>query len=177
MRGFDFSKYNRIILIGSPGSGKSWLAKRIADITGYKLYHLDKEFHLPNWQRPHRDIWVEKQEKMISGKKWIIDGHYNNTIELRYAAADLVIFLDINPFVCMWGAAKRQGKKRSDFPDYLTEPKVFSRLFLNFCKDIWTFPKWGRRTVKNLREQYPKKEFLHIRSRRQIKKLLKNNNK
>jgi len=54
MRGFDFAKYSRIILVGSPGSGKSWLSKRIAQITGYQLIHLDLEFHLPGWQRVPR---------------------------------------------------------------------------------------------------------------------------
>ncbi len=41
------------------------------------------------------------------------------------SAADLVIFLDINRFICMWSALKRHGKRRSDLPDYLEEKNEF----------------------------------------------------
>ncbi|MCL2407006.1 MAG: hypothetical protein FWC95_03680 [Defluviitaleaceae bacterium] len=43
----DILSYSKIILVGKSGSGKFWLSKRIAEITGYPLYHLDKEFWRP----------------------------------------------------------------------------------------------------------------------------------
>ena len=173
MRGFDFTKYNRIILIGSPGSGKSWLAKRINIITGLPLIHLDKEYHLPNWETPPRDEWDKKIQSFISGEKWIIDGNYNRTMEPRFAAADLVIWLDVNRLVCLISAAKRTGKKRSDLPEYLEEPPFWSRDFFKFAaKSIWTFSKWGKKTIVGLRDKYPEKEFLHIKGRREIARLL-----
>jgi len=174
MRGFDFSGYNKIILIGSPGSGKSWLSKRIAEITGYKLIHLDMEYHLPDWGKPAREEWDAKIQGFIEGEKWIIDGNYNRTMEPRFAAADLVIFLDINRLLCLISAAKRTGKKRSDLPDYLEEPPFWSRDFYKFAaKSIWTFRKWGHKTIADLREKYPEKEFLHIKSRREVNNLIK----
>ena len=170
---FDFTKYNRIILIGRIGSGKSWLSKKIAAITGLPLIHLDNEYHLPGWEKPPREEWDAKIQSLISGEKWIIDGNYDRTMEPRFAAADLIIWLDINRFVCMLSAAKRTGKKRSDLPDYLEEPKVLSKEFLKFCiSSIWTFNKWGYKTIISLREKYPEKEFLHIKSRREVKKIL-----
>jgi hypothetical protein len=57
-------------------------------------------------------------------------------------------------------------------PDYLDEPSVFSKKFFGFCKIIWTFRKWGYKTIIDLRKKYPEKEFLHIKSRREIKELL-----
>jgi len=36
--------YKKIILVGSPGSGKSYLSKIIAKYTGYTLIHLDNEY-------------------------------------------------------------------------------------------------------------------------------------
>ena len=35
----DFMK--KIIIIGCPGSGKSYFSKKLRDLTGYPLYHLD----------------------------------------------------------------------------------------------------------------------------------------
>lgn len=110
----------------------------IADITGYKLIHLDCEYWQPSWTKTLKEVWVEKQKGFIKGKKWIIDGNYNSSMELRFAAADLVIFLDINRYICMWSAFKRQGKKRSDLPDYLEEKMNFE--FVDFLKWIWSLP-------------------------------------
>jgi adenylate kinase family enzyme len=164
-------EYNRIILVGSGGSGKSWLAKRLADITGYPMIHLDNEYWQPNWTPVPKEEWIEKQKGFIRGEKWIIDGNYNSSMELRFEAADLVIFLDINRFVCMWSAFRRHGKKRSDLPDYLDEKMNFE--FIDFLKWIWTFPKTGRKKILGLHEKYPDKAFMIFKSRRMVKKFFK----
>jgi len=170
--GFDFAKYNKIILVGSPGSGKSWLSKLIAEITAYPLYHLDMEFWKPNWVMASREYRLARQQEIISGEKWIIEGNYNETVELRFANADLIIYLDINRLICIWRGANRMGKKRSDFPDYLDEPKVTIKVFINICKSIWNARKTNGKIIMELHEKYPEKEFLHIKSRGKVKKLL-----
>ena len=169
---FDFLSYSRIIVVGSAGSGKSWISKHISQETGYKLIHLDNEYWQPGWVKTPRPEWILKQEKLISGEKWIVDGNYESTMELRFKAADLIVFLDINRFTCIWSAVKRTGKKRSDLPDYLEEPCVFNKEFFDFCKWIWSYPKKGRNIVLDLHEKYAEKEFLHIKKRKDIKKLL-----
>jgi adenylate kinase family enzyme len=173
----DFAKYRRIIVVGSMGSGKSWLSKHIAEITGYPLYHLDVEFWRPNWVMSSNEEKAARMQEIISGEKWIIDGNYDRTMEMRFTAADLIIFLDMNRLVCIWSVAKRSGKKRSDLPNYLEEPTFFSKIFFDTqLKMIWTFPKTKRKTIMDLHEKYPEKEFLHIKSRRRLKKILKNRN-
>ena len=173
MQGFDFTQYNRIILIGCMGSGKSWTAKRIAEITGYPLFHLDVEHWKPGWVMSSKEEKIARQQEIISGEKWIVDGTYGSTMELRFAAADLIIYLEINRLVCMCSAARRTGKKRSDLPDYLEEPNIFNKEFFQFCKWIWIFPKNNKKKIMDLHEKYPEKEFLRIKSRRQVNKLLK----
>ena len=163
------------MLVGGMGSGKSWTSKRIAEITGYPLYHLDVEFWKPDWvMTPHEEKVVRLNE-IISGEKWIIDGNYGGTMELRYAAADLIIFLDISRMICMWSAAKRTGKKRSDLPDYLEEPTILKSRedFFDMIKMVWQMHDKSKKIAMDLHEKYPEKEFLRIKSRRQVKKLLK----
>jgi len=167
----NLSKYKKIILVGSGGSGKSWLAKRLGDITGYKMIHLDCEFWQPNWTKTPRNEWIEKQKGFIEGEKWIIDGNYNSSMELRFASADLIIFLDINRFVCMLGAIRRHGKKRTDLPEYLEEKINFG--FIDFLRWIWTFQKTGKKRILELHEKYPEKEFLVLKSRKLVNKFLK----
>lgn len=163
-------KYNRIIIIGSAGSGKSYLAKKIAEITGHPIIHLDNEFWKPGWVETSRDEWIEKQQKLVSTEKWIIDGNYDSTLDMRFKACDAVIFLDINRFICILGAIKRHGKKRTDLPDYCTEK--YDKEFFDFLKWIWDFPKRSRHKIFAMHEQYKDKQFIVIKRRREIKSLL-----
>ncbi len=167
-----FYKYNKIIVVGCSGSGKSWFSKKLAEKTGYKLIHLDNEFWKPDWVQTPRDEWIIRQKELIEEKQWIIDGNYNGTLELRFTASDLIVFLDINRYICILSALMRMGKKRSDLPEYLNEPKLFSKGTLDFYKWIWIFPKKGRKTILDLHEKYPEKEFLHIKSRKEMNKIL-----
>ena len=164
--------YNKIVLVGSGGSGKSWLAKRIAELTDYPLYHLDNEFWKPGWTESPRDEFIKRQQEIIKSEKWIIEGAYNSTLEMRFVAADLIIFLDINRIISIVSAAKRHGKKRSDLPDYLDENTIFSKDFFELCKYIWSYPKKGRKTVITLHEKYPDKILLHVKTRGEVQRLL-----
>ena len=170
--GFDFIKYNKIILVGNSGSGKSWTSKRIAEITGYPLFHLDKEHWRPNMVMAPRAERVARQQEIVSGEKWIIDGNFDSTMEIRFAAADLIIFFDLNRLVCISGVIKRNKIKRTDMPDYWEEPKLFGKEFFDFCKWIWNYRKNDGKSVMELHKKYPGKEFLHIKSRREVKRLL-----
>ena len=108
--------------------------------------------------------------RLVAQERWIIDGNYNSTLELRFRAADAVVFLDIARITCMISALKRHGKKRSDLPQYLEE-KVDAE-FLQFCKWIWEFKKTGRQTIMRLHEKYPDKPFFKIAGRREMHRTL-----
>lgn len=166
----NIQDYSKIIIVGSAGSGKSWLGKKIAEMTGFPLTHLDNEYWKPNWVKTPRDEWISRQNELMAQEKWIIEGNYNSTMELRYTAADLVIFLDISRITCIIGVFKRHGKKRSDLPEYLEEK--FDSEFWDFNKWIWDFPKKGKKTIMDLHEKYPDKPFLVLKSRRQAKKFI-----
>lgn len=91
-------------------------------------------------------------------------------MELRFKSTDIVIFLDINRFVCLASVLIRNGKRRSDTPQYLEEK--FDKGFSHFCKGLWNFSKTRKRTIIGLHKNYPDKPFFVIKSRRKMKKLL-----
>ncbi len=164
--------YNRIIIVGNNGSGKSFLAKELSSITYLPLVHLDLHFWRTNWEMPSYDEWKNKNFELISNDKWIIDGNVNHggTMELRFKASDLVIFLDVNRFVCLAGVIKRTGKGRCDFPCYLEEK--FDKGFLQLCKGLWNFSKVRKPLILDLHSKYNDKPFLVIKGRSAMKKFL-----
>jgi adenylate kinase family enzyme len=169
----DLDGYHRIAVVGSGGSGKSWLATRLADATGLPVIHLDKEFWKPGWVMTAKAQRVVMHEAWIAGERWIIDGNYASLMPPRFAAADLVIFLDINRTMCLWGALRRLGTTRPDMPDGVREPGFFSRDFWQFCHWIWTYPASGRPKVLALHAENPDVVFWRITTRRQVERLIR----
>lgn len=171
------NEYKRILVIGSSGSGKSWLSQKLAAMTGLPLIHLDMEYWHPGWVETGREEWDKKQIELTAGEAWLIDGNYNRTMELRFQKADMVVFLDINRLRCVFQAMRRMGKKRSDLPDFLEEPRPLSLEALEFYSLIWRFPKKDRLNILHLREKYPQVAFIQHKNHREIRQFLKDTEK
>lgn len=41
--------FNKIMVFGLPGSGKSTFATKLAQFLNLPIYHLDKHFYVENW--------------------------------------------------------------------------------------------------------------------------------
>jgi adenylate kinase family enzyme len=108
----------RVLIIGSPGAGKSTFARQLAPLVDLPLIHLDAEYHLPGWVERDPVEWDDKVERMVSGERWIIDGNYGGSMDRRLARADTVILLDYPGLLCVWRVLKRvttlRGKVRPD---------------------------------------------------------------
>ena len=106
----------KVLVIGCPGAGKSTLARRLHDLTGLPLYHLDLIWHLPDRSHVPQEVFDRCLSEILAKERWIIDGNYGRTLEMRLEKCDTVLFLDYPLDVCLSGATARVGKKRSDLP-------------------------------------------------------------
>ncbi|MCC0179003.1 DNA topology modulation protein, partial [Waterburya agarophytonicola K14] len=133
----------RIAIIGSCGAGKSTLSVTLAKKLNLPVIHLDSYYWQPGWQESNSDRWQEIHQKLIEGDRWIIDGNYGGTMELRLSAADTIIWLDFNRYLCLWRVVKRYlqyaGKTRPDMAKGC--PEQFNWEFLRY---VWHFPEMHR---------------------------------
>jgi adenylate kinase family enzyme len=97
----------RILVIGHPGAGKSTLASELGKKIGLPVVHLDKEFWQPGWIRTPEDEWWQQVTSIITSDRWIIDGTFDRTLDLRLKRADTVILLDYSRYLCLWRIMKR----------------------------------------------------------------------
>lgn len=106
------------MIIGSCGAGKSTLARRVHQITGLPLIHLDQHYWKAGWQESEPSTWESKVKELSKGKQWIIDGNYGGTMDIRLAAADTIVFLDYPTWKCLYRVVTRilkyRGKTRPD---------------------------------------------------------------
>jgi len=92
----------KIMLIGSGGSGKSTLSKKIGEILNVPVYHLDQIFWKPGWGPTPEKEWDNLLRELVKKEKWIIDGNYSKTLDIRLKEADTVIFLDMPRYLTIY---------------------------------------------------------------------------
>lgn len=103
----------KVLVIGSPGAGKSTFARKLSAVTGLPLYYLDLLWHKPD----KTNLAAEE-------------------FDLRLQSCDTVFLLDFPLEVCLSGAKSRIGKKREDFPWIEAEmDEEFKQWIVDFPKD------------------------------------------
>lgn len=106
----------KVIIISSPGSGKSTFARKLRDITDIPLYYLDMIWHKPDWTNISQEEFDAQLNNILQKDKWIIDGNYQRTLETLLEKCDTVFLMDFPLDVCLSGAVSRIDKKREDLP-------------------------------------------------------------
>lgn len=143
----------RVLVIGHCGAGKSTLATELGSILDLPVIHLDQHFWNPGWVETEKGAWREKVRELVSGDRWIIDGNYDGTLDIRLPRADTVIFLDFPTRVCMWRIAKRiitgYGKSRPDLA-----PGCPEKIDWEFILYTWRFRRDIRPRVFAALEEY-----------------------
>ena len=81
----------KVLVIGSPGSGKSTFARKLQDITGLPLVYLDRLQWNADRTVVDRSVFLARLEK-LQMDAWIIDGNYACMLEMRLQVCDTVFF-------------------------------------------------------------------------------------
>ncbi|MEO3810749.1 topology modulation protein [Sphaerisporangium sp. B11E5] len=99
---------NRVAIVGSGGSGKSHVARELGRILGAPVTHLDAVYYDDEWNPTPQDKFEAVQRQLVSEPRWIIDGNYNSTLEIRLQACDTVVMMDVPTRMALWGILSRQ---------------------------------------------------------------------
>jgi len=160
----DSKGMRRVLVIGSGGAGKSTFARRLGARLGLPVEHLDASYWKPGWVETPKEEWRRRVEQLVEGDSWVIDGNYSGTLEVRLAACDTVVFLDLPRRVCIWRVLKRvltyRDGSRPDMAEGCREKFDFE-----FLLWIWNYPKRTRPKVVELIEKHSHgKKIIRLRS-------------
>jgi len=134
------------MIVGQPGSGKSWLAVQVGRRLGLPVHHMDHIHWLPGWVERGR---AEKERlcgAIEAGEAWVFEGNFTPTVANRIARADQVVWLDVPVALRLWRVTRRKlatlGRARPDMAPGCAEgwgPEAWA-----FYRYIWDTRRTGR---------------------------------
>ena len=162
----------RIALIGSGGAGKSTAARRLGELLGIEVVHLDQMYWKPGWVKTPEEEWIPLVQRLLQGESWIMDGNFGSTMNIRLQAADTIVLLDLPRAVCTWRVLKRVlthwKRVRPDMA-----PGCPDKLDFTFIKWVWDYPKNSRpRVLARIAQVQTDKRIVHIRKQSDLEKFL-----
>jgi adenylate kinase family enzyme len=103
-------QYRKIHIIGGPGSGKTYTATKLQELTDLKAYDLDKVFWDQNettYVRSNEQSRTEKLNQILSQENWIVEGVYYKWLASSFHDTDLIIILNPPVLLRQWRIFKR----------------------------------------------------------------------
>lgn len=164
--------YNRICIVGGPGSGKTTLSNILSEIYNIPVIHIDGIHHLANWKIRDK---LERDNIILSyleKDKWVIDGNYSSTIIERFKKAELIIWLDYSTFMLLKGVIKRflknVNKEREDIPG------CKEKFDFKFLKQVLRYNKNKRHIILDNLATIPKDRVLIFNNQKDLNNWIKN---
>lgn len=103
----------RIAIIGTTGSGKSWLAARLAETYGLTRIELDDLKWNPGWQESPDEVFTSRVTSALqtaretAQNRYVISGNYSKVQPLYWSELTHVVFLDYAMPRVFWQLLKR----------------------------------------------------------------------
>jgi adenylate kinase family enzyme len=158
-----------VVVLGSGGAGKTWVANELGRRTGLPVVHLDRIFWVSGWKERAAEEAERELRAAVAEERWILDGNFLDRLgRERLERADTVVFLDLPRRTCLRRALWRRvrGEQRPDLPDGC--PESFDPAFYRW---IWRFPSVDRRKILDLLAEIDA-DVRHLRSSRDVRRYL-----
>jgi adenylate kinase family enzyme len=123
-------------VVGSGGAGKSTFASELSRRTGLLVVHLDHLYWKPGWVETPSDEWRVVQEKRLTADKWIVDGNYSGSFDVRFRRTDTIIVLAPSRWRCLSRVLKRTITNHGRSVQAEGCPE---RIDLKFLKWVWRY--------------------------------------
>lgn len=166
----DDAAVRRVAIIGCGGAGKSTLARELGERLGIEVVHLDRLFWRPGWDPMPSDEWRALQAGLVARERWIMDGDYGGTLDVRLDAADTVLFLDMPRRVTLPAVLRRQWRHRGQAVQAPGCPERWSWEFLRW---VWNYPRDSRpRALAAIATHAADAEVVVLTSRAEVRRFL-----
>lgn len=141
----------RIIVLGSSGSGKTALARKLA--TRLRVVHveLDALRFAEDWVEVPDEVFIERITAFTERDAWVVDGNYSRVADPRWDRAQTVVWLDFSFLTCGWRLLRRTVLR------VVRREELWHGNRETFRHSFWRWDSillWFLRTFRRRRRQY-----------------------
>jgi adenylate kinase family enzyme len=101
----------RVIVVGTTGSGKTVLARRVSERLGLPFFDLDALYWGPRWTPHPLDQFRDSVRQALSGDAWATGGNYSKVRDIVWTRADALIWLDYALPLILWRLLRRTARR------------------------------------------------------------------
>ena len=153
----------RVVVVGTSGSGKTTVAARIAKELDLLHIELDSIHWLTNWTELPDDEFRAQVAEKITVDRWVADGNYKVVRDILWRRADTLVWLDLPFRVVFWRVMKRTLRRVWTREELWNGNKEdLSALFGRYAMPVWVIRTYWRR-----KRDYPEiiamPEYAHLR--------------
>jgi adenylate kinase family enzyme len=105
---------DRVLIYGVTGSGKSTMARRVAELTGLPWHAVDDLTWEPGWVAVPPDEQRRRIERICAGEQWVLDSAYGSWRDVVLSRADLIVALDYQRWRSLGRLARRTVARALD---------------------------------------------------------------
>jgi adenylate kinase family enzyme len=149
----QISRFERINVVGTSGSGKTTFARELAELLNLPCYEMDQLFWKSDWRESSDDELLRKVYEVTSRPRWVLDGNYTRTIPIKWKQVQLVIWLDLSLVQTVLRVTKRTIKRsltRKEIWPGTGNRESLRKAFLSKDSIIW----WAITTYRDNRKKY-----------------------
>ena len=119
------SDLTRTLIIGNGGSGKTWLARQLAELSGIPTIHLDDLRWTPGQYGKARDnqLVMDDVAQAAEADAWLMEGVFGWLAKVAMPRATQLVWLDLPEDECLANVRARGiqgGGSEADFQALLT---------------------------------------------------------
>ena len=165
----------RIVVVGTTGTGKTTMAARLAAIRGCCHVELDALHWEPNWTEAPLEDFRRRVEQALVEDTWTVDGNYSEVRDITWGRADTVVWLDYGLPVILWRLTRRtihrvvtreklwNGNYERFWPQFLSRESLFLYAMKTYRARRRTYSALGRQA------EYSHLEMIRLPSPREAK--------
>lgn len=153
----------RVNVVGTAGSGKSTLSKRIAQELNAPYIQLDELHWKPNWEQSSDEEFFSKLEEALTPASWVLDGNYTKSIPIKWQRVQLVVYLDLPFHVVLYRIVVRSLLRVFNREELFNGNRETLRNLLSSNSMILYTISTFHKNRKLHDERVAKKEYAHIK--------------
>lgn len=165
----------RYLIYGVTGSGKTTLARQVAERTGLPFHAVDDLTWRANWT----PVPAEEQrcivQQICAGEEWVLDSAYASWLDVPLARAQVVVALDYPRWLSLWRVTLRSFRRAFDQqPICGGNVETWGRVFSRDSMVVWHFRSFARKRdrIRTWASSTGGPTIVRLRTRRQAREWL-----